>query len=513
MADTPNNDIEKQLRDYAQQRRDAAGTPEMHRATRAMLQAEVKQRLGGTGTTTVPASHTGWAGLWPRLAFALGVIALLGVAAILLLPTDNKPKGNFELAKLKEPEPMRTLTDKSDVTPAAVPAPALASVTPPPSREVAATSAKSGPRMDFAAATSPAPSERRSTDGTVRTEPAKFKSAATRDMAKTPATSSTPAPTGGAVQSQSVGQGFFIAGRDQMKELKADTQPAANQFADSSLEADTLVARANKDAVAKPAARLAAAKKEESVAQTLGATTASQAVFNNNIQLAQRYRNVVAVEGQEQTAPPVLDEFTVTQTGEALTIVDRDGSVYKGFARQAPADRQAVNSANVESSNPIQLVRNSGNGGRAGATLNQSALNRAYEENAAPPISNIIQNLGGAQTVQMQNGIEPLNYVFRVEGTNRSLNQRVVFTGNIFQNTAAYNNAGYNFVNTVPNTVQNADNAQMLRPQQNALPSQNTQFNFNNAQQMPALNNNFINGRVQLNGKQPSELNALSVDR
>jgi hypothetical protein len=37
MTETPNNDIEKQLRDYAAHRRDAAGTPQMHPATRQLL--------------------------------------------------------------------------------------------------------------------------------------------------------------------------------------------------------------------------------------------------------------------------------------------------------------------------------------------------------------------------------------------------------------------------------------------------------------------------------------------
>jgi len=29
----------------------------------------------------------------------------------------------------------------------------------------------------------------------------------------------------------------------------------------------------------------------------------------------------------------VLDEFTVAQDGETLTVVDRDGSIYNGYAR------------------------------------------------------------------------------------------------------------------------------------------------------------------------------------
>src|SRR5882672_365277 len=102
MAETPNNDIEKQLRDYAQQRRDAAGTPAMHPATRAMLQAEVKQRCGPADAASAPAQRAGWALFWPRFAFAFGIVAILGVAAILVFPPGNKTKENLTLAKLDE---------------------------------------------------------------------------------------------------------------------------------------------------------------------------------------------------------------------------------------------------------------------------------------------------------------------------------------------------------------------------------------------------------------------------
>src|SRR5262245_48061107 len=98
MPDTPDNNLEQQLRDYAQQRRDAAGSPEMHPATRQMLQAEVKQQLG-TGAPANEASAAGWFRFWPRLAFAFGVIAVLGVATVLLLPPSNKAPTEFKLAK------------------------------------------------------------------------------------------------------------------------------------------------------------------------------------------------------------------------------------------------------------------------------------------------------------------------------------------------------------------------------------------------------------------------------
>jgi len=73
--------------------------------------------------------------------------------------------------------------------------------------------------------------------------------------------------------------------------------------------------------------------------------------------------------------------------------------------------------------------------------------------------SNPSQNFANAQTLQIQNAQnapELQNYFFRVEGTNRSLNQRVIVTGNLLQN-----NVG---------NIQNADNnnnSQAFRIQQN----------------------------------------------
>jgi hypothetical protein len=482
MADTPNNDIEKRLRDYAQQRRDAAGTPEMHPATRAMLQAEVKQKLGAAGATPTP--RAGWLRIWPRLAFTLGVIALMGVAAILLVPRGEKPKDNFALAKLEAGKPATSFADKSDAAPVLAPAAAAEPMI------LAGTAASAPPASLDTAATRE--NLRSRTETPARTEPAKvFKGGAGRDLAKTAARSSTVDVSTNAMPS--VGQGFFIASQDRTKEspVVPGSSRTAAKTASSTIQTDALIATAAAEKDFKTTTRLAG-KKAEGGELLFDAANAKLGANG------QRYRNIVVAEKQKQAAPAVLDEFTVAQDGETLTVIDRDGSVYNGYARIAPPERQGYN-ANVESANPVQLVPNTGAGGRAGAALEQRGMNRANQLNQAPAQSEASQRFPFGSAAQVQNAVMPLNFVFRVEGTNRSLNERVVFTGNLLQNTGNYyNNAS---------AAQSSANA--LNYQQQVAPTGNVTFN-NSAQNAPVFNN-VISGHVQLGNQKPGELNALSV--
>ena len=103
-------------------------------------------------------------------------------------------------------------------------------------------------------------------------------------------------------------------------------------------------------------------------------------------------------------------------------------------------------------------------------------------------------SLNVAQSAQVQGGAELQNYVFRVEGTNRSLNQRVIFTGNLLQNSL----------------VESSQNRMDTRN----FKQQAVQQNINNAADGLQMQNNFINGRVQLGtNKTSAEFNALSVER
>src|SRR6059036_1537709 len=72
--------IEKALRDCAQKRRDQAGPPpELHPATRKLLQAEVARKYPAAQRSAA-AAPAWWKGFWPR--FAIGAAAL-AIAAIL----------------------------------------------------------------------------------------------------------------------------------------------------------------------------------------------------------------------------------------------------------------------------------------------------------------------------------------------------------------------------------------------------------------------------------------------
>ena len=97
----------------------------------------------------------------------------------------------------------------------------------------------------------------------------------------------------------------------------------------------------------------------------------------------------------------MLASFQVQQAGPELRIVDGDGSVYTGYLQLAAAARRA-RSFKAEATAVAPASR---------------APGQALEQNAAP-------SLGAGQ-------LAPQNYFFRVAGTNRSLNQKVVFTGSL----------------------------------------------------------------------------------
>jgi len=104
-------------------------------------------------------------------------------------------------------------------------------------------------------------------------------------------------------------------------------------------------------------------------------------------------------------AAPVLQSFQVQQNGDAISVVDRDGSVYNGSVQPANA-----------------TVRNEP----------PPAESAAAPAAPSPAEGKAAQAAGNEQQAAQ-------NYFFRVAGTNRTLKQNVVFTGNVepMPNTAA----------------------------------------------------------------------------
>src|SRR5215471_13445763 len=119
MAETPNNNIEELLKEYARQRREAAGNPELHPANRRMLQAEVRQQFAQTGATKAPAL---WRlRFWPRIAFGTAIFALLAIASYHFAPRRQETP-EFALARRVSDGGLKK--SKNEAVAPAAPAPA-----------------------------------------------------------------------------------------------------------------------------------------------------------------------------------------------------------------------------------------------------------------------------------------------------------------------------------------------------------------------------------------------------
>src|SRR5436309_14226017 len=98
MSMEPERPIEKLLRAWAKKRRDDAGGPfEMHPATRRLLQGEVSRRFG-KATSQSRSSSQFLVRLWPRMAWATVVAALMSVMAMIIVPALKEKKDTTTLA-------------------------------------------------------------------------------------------------------------------------------------------------------------------------------------------------------------------------------------------------------------------------------------------------------------------------------------------------------------------------------------------------------------------------------
>jgi hypothetical protein len=125
--------------------------------------------------------------------------------------------------------------------------------------------------------------------------------------------------------------------------------------------------------------------------------------------------------------PNILTSFQVQRNGDNLSIVDADGSVYEG--QMETSNAEAVN-------RPADKL---------GKQLALQPSRRAVAQKPAPVLLSVsapTNDLSGAERDQ--------NLPFRATGTNRSLNQKVVFTGNFLPGSNALLNVraqaeGFNY--------------------------------------------------------------------
>jgi hypothetical protein len=112
-------------------------------------------------------------------------------------------------------------------------------------------------------------------------------------------------------------------------------------------------------------------------------------------------------------AAPVLANFHVLQNGNAIRIIDQDGSVYDGSLQTASQETRKDQQQNVH----------------VASRLMQNAVNATT-------------GLPGQQVAAAADALKVAqNYFFRVYGTNRTMKQNVVFTGSLVVNYTPATNA------------------------------------------------------------------------
>lgn len=395
----PERRIEKLLRAFAKKRREQAGDPvELHPAMRQQLQKEIARRPAGT-------SGGGWLssfflGLRPKLVFAVCFVALaVGGWIFLANLNGHKPaslaSANYErdeLAPAKKTAPAPASPPISTVAPPTVAEDKDASLKK--QQTVSGTQAlKSDQLMVAGENRVPLPAEKPMQADVVANGIAQFDaSTGTSTASAAPSNRETLA----AESNRAFGGGGVSGGAGAGAVSKNATEPTFPGLA----PATTATFAANEDtrkletqkqplpAASAPAGSVFSDKSKSEIAAT--PPPVSHLFLNRLDMPVTRQRPTDSL-----SAPaPVLASFRVEQTGNAMRIIDADGSVYTGAVRVAQPEgvARAVPPKAVLSDQRVQVV-------------------------------------GQSQAVQ--------NYFFRVAGTNRQLQQNVVFSGNVMPLTNA----------------------------------------------------------------------------
>ena len=369
MATEPERPIEKLLRACARKRRDEAGEPfALHPATRRLLQGEV---TGAFARDKCPADSFSrlLARLWPRVAWGVALFAVLAIAVWVLIPGASKGQKEALLAK-NELAAEAARAKALAPPPAAVPEP----VSAPPEAAARAAKAVSADADRAASRQVPTPHA----FGANYAAPAKARPEA-------------PVETAAAER---------VAPVTRVPNDDFKTDEAQKQLAEST--SNLAPTRKAVAVTALPAAAPASAgiSKDRSGSVVLAS---KQANGFGGVQgfspAAQESKAKNRFADQVSPAQSVLAAFRMEQTGSELRIVDGDGSVYSGYLQIANGTRR------------LGLV-----------SADKPAAARALKA----PKANAETETADALRAEEQAGYD---YFFRVAGTNRSLSQKVVFTG------------------------------------------------------------------------------------
>jgi hypothetical protein len=486
--------IEKLLRRAAQKRSAEAGLPpELHPANRRSLQAEVARQFPKPDAPKQSVLAEWWNLLKRRWVYGVAGFALLWVAAIAIIPLVAPPKSkpqtelalNFphpEKLGMKVAEETPVLAEASFAVNSATPSPGEATTLPTPPSSVAAPSmavtlttrndrdrsAKRETRdsalvmADAMVATEAAAQSRKDGSLTLAANDATSSGLSRAKTASTPQRSQTERRnTNAELRAGSSGGNFTAQPEDAA--LKAERQLLAAELgkerrADSGLGVMGSVISAQ---AAPPATQADGYYADKALLNRGGGVEQEQLTRNSQMfsnATADQQARPKALRAYGELPRPVSSNFKIEQMGRDLRVIDGDGSVYTGV---------------VDEENTLykqKIARQNWN------------LSNAYEGKFKfqTPKST------PAQSVAKQQAAEYFRY--RVEGTNRSLNQNVVFSWNFIDtNALAAGNLDYKVAEQKLDATK--------------LPSQ-----------FPALlQNSFINGRAQFGEGREVEVNALPV--
>ena len=455
--------IEKLLRRYAKQRADEAGSPpDLHPATRGLLQGEVARQFGQPR----PAGRRFWALLRTRWAFGAAVAAIVLITGAFLLPSLRRGNTPTELAQAKEElklakavappkaanAPTRDNLAERELIPLPEVRPArtsgsLAGEPNDKSRAITATAAEPSPTPG-----PPGGDLKREARAPLESLPASPAAPTVVVRSRTESVAlATPTPA-------ERGLGTEEAAPKSATAPRAELAAAALAQRDAALATSTVApghAGGTKPAVDERSTRLrpdadATARSYSKTTLARGGGLERDRPGDNSQRFANLSQAAPTGKAADRIAPPVLQDFQVTQSGNEVRVIDQDGSVYLGVVEEfTDADRKKVAAAPAFA-------------GQAQTGAKLSDKDRASQQ-AETPVA------------------------YRVTGTNRTLNQAVVFT--------------WNFVDAT-NAV-----AQARRQ-----PLQKAFNNANNAQSFPELlQNSAINGRAQIQAGREFEVNAVPV--
>lgn len=431
----PERPLEKLLRAFAKKRREQSGAPtELSAAARQRLHQEISRRHAAQEKP--PGFLANLFDVFrPKLVFAICTIAVLCVAGILLLP-HTKPRrpetlsaanygmANRALVPAEQPVPALKSEPPAETAPAAPPAASAPVIAPAEDKNTLADT-----RTSVSAANSQPPSQSGSAtaghrvilsadDLTVHSETLAKNSTSTNALMAANGAAIPRDTDMLAFKSQSA-SGSIVASTPLPSTL--DPQKDAADRIPQTLVPPAATASSQLWAANEPNTQ----KKFESENAPASLPAGNAAFYratnsvNHMFNLASaQYLNRLDTPTRRQHAPetldaphPVLASFSVEQSGNTLRMIDADGSVYTGA---------------------VQL-------GWAETAPAATYWDGSKTDGMIPPVTKSRATVPSAQ-----------NYSFEVTGTNRALNQNVIFSGNFvpltnaspFSNSYAFGGSG-----------------------------------------------------------------------